>query len=76
MKIYRLKRGYNMLDIQLIFKIAGVSILVIILDKILKSSGKDDYAVVTNLAGIVVILMMVINLINKLFNAVKTMFQI
>jgi len=76
MKIYRSKRGYNMLDIQLIFKIAGVSILVIILDKILKSSGKDDYAVVTNLAGIVVILMMVINLINKLFNAVKTMFQI
>ncbi|ABS39878.1 stage III sporulation protein AC [Clostridium botulinum] len=65
-----------MLDIELIFKIAGVSILVIILDKILKSSGKDDYAVVTNLAGIVVILMMVINLINKLFNAVKTMFQI
>ncbi|WP_251859484.1 stage III sporulation protein AC [Clostridium sp. Marseille-Q2269] len=65
-----------MLDIQLIFKIAGVSILVIILDKILKSSGKDDYAVVTNLAGIVVILMMVINLISKLFNAVKTMFQI
>ena len=64
------------MDIQLIFKIAGVSILVIILDKILKSSGKDDYAVVTNLAGIVVILMMVINLINKLFNAVKTMFQI
>ncbi|RUT56775.1 stage III sporulation protein AC [Clostridium botulinum] len=60
-----------MLDIELIFKIAGVSILVIILDKILKSSGKDDYAVVTNLAGIVVILMMVINLINKLFNAVK-----
>ena len=76
MKIYRLKRGYNMLDIQLIFKIAGVSILVIILDKILKSSGKDDYAVVTNLAGIVVILMMVINLINKLFNAVKTMLKI
>lgn len=76
MKIYRLKRGYNMLDIELIFKIAGVSILIIILDKILKSSGKDDYAVVTNLAGIVVILMMVINLINKLFNAVKTMFQI
>ncbi|APH14050.1 stage III sporulation protein AC [Clostridium sporogenes] len=65
-----------MLDIELIFKIAGVSILIIILDKILKSSGKDDYAVVTNLAGIVVILMMVINLINKLFNAVKTMFQI
>lgn len=63
-----------MLDINLIFKIGAVSILVIILDKILKTSGYDDYAVITNLAGIVVILMMVINLINKLFNAVKTMF--
>lgn len=63
-----------MLDINLIFKIGAVSILVIILDKILKTSGYDDYAVITNLAGIVVILMMVINLINKLFNAVRTMF--
>ena len=63
-----------MLDIDLIFKIGAVSILVIILDKILKTSGYDDYAVITNLAGIVVILMMVINLINKLFNAVRTMF--
>ncbi|GAA0743513.1 stage III sporulation protein AC [Clostridium oceanicum] len=65
-----------MLDVGLIFKIAAVSILIIILDKILKSSGKEDYAVVTNLAGIVIILMMVISLINKLFNAVRTMFQL
>ena len=62
-----------MLDINLIFKIGAVSILIIILDKILKTSGYDDYAVITNLAGIVIILMMVINLINKLFNAVRTM---
>ncbi|KGK89055.1 hypothetical protein SDC9_209782 [bioreactor metagenome] len=65
-----------MLDISLIFKIGAVSILIIILDKILKSSGYDDYAVLTNLAGIVIILMMVINLISKLFNAVRTMFQL
>lgn len=63
-----------MLDIGLLFKIAGVSIIIIVLDQILKSSGKGDYAIVTNLAGIVIILMMVINLINKLFNTVKTMF--
>lgn len=48
----------------------------IIIDKILKSSGKDDFAVITNLAGIIIILMMVINLISKLFTAVKTMFQL
>ncbi len=59
----------------LIFKIAAVSILIIILDKILESTGKKDYAVIANLAGIIIVLMMVINLINKLFSTVKTMFQ-
>ncbi|MDD3225459.1 MAG: stage III sporulation protein AC [Clostridium sp.] len=65
-----------MLDVSLIFKIAAIGILIIIVDKILKSSGKDDYAVLVNLAGIVIVLMMVINLINKLFTTVKTMFQL
>ncbi len=64
-----------MLDVSLIFKIAAVSILIIILDKILESTGKKDYAIIANLAGIVIVLMMVINLINKLFSTVKTMFQ-
>lgn len=64
-----------MLDVNLIFKIAAVSILIIILDKILETTGKKDYAIIANLAGIVIILMMVINLINKLFSTVRTMFQ-
>lgn len=63
-----------MLDISLILKIAGIGILVIVIDKVLKSAGKDDYAVITNLAGIIIILLMVINLINELFNTVKTLF--
>lgn len=65
-----------MLDVSLIFKIAAVGILILIIDKILKSSGKDDFAVMVNLAGIVIVLMMVISLISKLFDAVKTMFQL
>lgn len=48
----------------------------IVIDKILKSSGKDEYAVVVNLAGMVIVLMMVISLISKLFDTVKTMFQL
>lgn len=64
-----------MLDVSLIFKIAAVSILIIILDKILETTGKKDYAIIANLAGIVIVLMMVINLINKLFSTVRTMFQ-
>jgi stage III sporulation protein AC len=65
-----------MMDISLIFKIAGVGIVVIIIDKVLESSGKSDYAVVANLAGILIVLMMVINLVNKLFTTVRTMFQL
>lgn len=65
-----------MLDISLILKIAGVGIIVIIVNKVLEASGKGDYAVVTNLAGILIVLMMVINLVNRLFTAVRTMFQL
>lgn len=64
-----------MLDISLLFKIGAFGILIIILDKILKTAGKDEIAVVTNIAGIVIILIMVIGLISKLFDAVKAMFQ-
>jgi stage III sporulation protein AC len=65
-----------MLDIGLLFKIAVVGILIVVIDKILKGSGKEEIAVLTNMAGIVIILMLVVNLINKLFNTVRTMFQL
>jgi stage III sporulation protein AC len=72
-----MKRGENqMMDISLIFKIAGVGIIVILINKVLEASGKGDYAVLTNLTGILIVLMMVINLVNKLFNTVRTMFQL
>lgn len=65
-----------MLDVSLLFKIGATGIVLIVLDKVLKSSGKDDIAAITNLAGIVIILMMVISLISKLFNSVRVMFQL
>ena len=66
---------YGTLDLGLLFKIAAVGILLIIIDKILKSSGKEDIAVIINMAGIVMILLMVVNLISKLFTTVKALFQ-
>lgn len=63
-----------MLDIGLIFKIASIGILVLVLDKLLTSSGKSEYAAMTNLVGVIIILIMVINLIQKLFTTVKTIF--
>ena len=66
---------YGTLDVTLLFKIASIGILIIIIDKILKSSGKEDIAVITNMAGIVIILTMVVNLISKLFTTVRALFQ-
>ncbi|MBZ9608394.1 stage III sporulation protein AC [Clostridium estertheticum] len=64
-----------MLDVGLLFKIGATGILIIIIDKVLKSGGKEDIAVVANLAGVILLLIMVINLVNKLFASVKTLFQ-
>lgn len=65
-----------MLDISLLFKIGGVGIILVILDKVLTSSGKQEVATMANLAGIVLILSMVIVLISKLFDSVRTMFML
>lgn len=64
-----------MLDVGIIFKIGSMGVLLIVIDKILKASGKDDIAVITNIAGIVIILITVIGLITDLFNTIKTMFM-
>lgn len=63
-----------MADLSLIFQIAGVGIILVILDKVLDQSGKKEYAALANLVGIVIILTMVIQLISRLFSSVKTMF--
>jgi stage III sporulation protein AC len=65
-----------MLDIGLLFKIGAFGIVLMILDKVLKASGKDEIAMITNLAGIVIVLITVIGLISKLFSSVRTMFTL
>ncbi|HHW56696.1 MAG TPA: stage III sporulation protein AC [Clostridia bacterium] len=64
------------MNIDIIFKIAAIGILVTVLNQILIRSGREEQAMMVTLAGIVVVLMMVINMINNLFNAVKTIFQL
>lgn len=63
------------MDISLIFKIATIGILIAVLDKILTSLGRQEQATIVTLAGLVVVLMMVINMISQLFTSVRTMFQ-
>ena len=62
------------MDIDLIFKIAAVGIIVSILNQVLSRSGRDEQATMTTLAGLVVVLMMVVQEISDLFSLVKNLF--
>lgn len=63
------------MDIDLIFKIAAIGIIVSILNQVLSRSGRDEQATMTTLAGLVVVLMVVAQKIADLFELVKTLFE-
>ena len=63
------------MDIDLIFKIAAIGIIVSILNQVLSRSGRDEQATMTTLAGLVVVLMMLAQTIAELFNLVKSLFD-
>ncbi len=63
------------MDIDLIFKIAAIGIIVSILNQVLSRTGRDEQATMTTLAGLVVVLMVVAQRIAELFDLVKTLFE-
>ena len=63
------------MDIDLIFKIAAIGIIVSILNQVLSRSGREEQATMTSLAGLVVVLMMLAQNIADLFDLVKTLFE-
>ena len=62
------------MDVDLIFKIAAIGILVSVLNQVLSRSGRDEQATMTTLAGLVVVLMMVVQEISDLFHLVQDLF--
>ena len=64
------------MDVDLICKIAAIGILVAVLNQVLSRAGRDEQAMMTTLAGLVVVLMMVVREIAALFTLVKTLFQL
>ena len=64
------------MDVDLIFKIGAVGILVAVLNQVLSRAGREEQAMMTTLAGLVVVLMMVVREIAALFTLVKTLFQL
>ena len=64
------------MDVDLIFKIAAIGILVAALNLILVRSGRDEQALLTTLAGLIVVLMMLLQQISDLFDLVKRLFSL
>ena len=62
------------MDVEFIFRIAAIGILVAVLNQVLSRSGREEQAMMTTLAGLVVVLMMVVQKISDLFVLVKGLF--
>ena len=62
------------MEIEMIFRIAAVGILLAVLDLVLARAGREEIALLTTLAGLIVVLMMVIGMIEELFSTVRTSF--
>lgn len=64
------------MDVDLIFKIAAVGILVAVLNLLLTRSGRDEQALMTTLAGLVVVLVLVVRQIAELFELIRSLFDL
>lgn len=68
------KGTVQIVELDLIFKIAGVGIIVSVLSILLKKADRDEYAMIVTIAGLIVVLAMIINEIAALFETIKTVF--
>ncbi|MDR1774385.1 MAG: stage III sporulation protein AC [Clostridioides sp.] len=64
------------MNLALILKVAGIGILISVLNMILEKTDRKDWTGLTTLAGVIIVLGLVINEISTLFNTVRTMFQL
>ncbi len=64
------------MEVDLIFQIAGIGIIVAVMNQLLSRSGRDEQAMMTTIAGLVVVLLILVNKIGELFATVKTVFGI
>lgn len=64
------------MDIEFIFKIAAIGLIVAVLNMVLIRSGREEQAMLTTLAGVIVVLMMIIPQISNLFSTVKSLFDL
>jgi len=64
------------LNMDIIFRIAGIGIFISVLNIVLKQAGKEEQAQMLTLGGVVIVLLMVIQLISELFSSIRTIFNL
>jgi len=64
------------MDVNLIFKIAAVGILVSVISQVLKHSGREEHAFLTSLAGLILVLFWIVPYIYELFETIKRLFEL
>ena len=64
------------MNIDIIFKIAGIGILITVIVQILKKSDRDEIATLVSIAGLVIVLTFVINMVSELFNSIRSIFNL
>lgn len=64
------------IDVNALFRLAGIGILIMVFSQVLTQADKKEQAQLLTLAGVIVVMLFIVNLIGDLFNAVRTIFQI
>lgn len=64
------------MEVDLLFKIAGIGILVAVLNQVLAKAGREDQAMMITITGLIIVLMLVITKISELFNSVRSIFNL
>lgn len=64
------------MDIDILFRIAAIGILVTVISQLLTRAGREDIATLATISGLVVVMVMVVNMIAELFNSIRAMFAL
>lgn len=62
------------MDVNFIFRVAGVGMIVAVLNQVLVNSGREEQGILTTVAGIIVVILMIVNELGDLFSTMKTIF--
>ena len=64
------------MDIEFVFKIGAIGILITVVSQVLARAGREDVATLATLAGLIVVLMMVVNMVSEFFESIRVMFDL